>query len=85
MRPLLEGKRAIVTGAARGIGRATAEMLAAHGASVILNDLDGTALEAVVSAIRSSGIEAHAAVGDITQPDFPLQLAARASRSPVLS
>ena len=78
MRPLLEGKRALVTGAARGIGRATAEMLAAHGASVILNDLDGPALESLVSAIRSSGSEAHAAAGDITQPDFPLQLAAHA-------
>jgi len=81
MRPLLEGRRALVTGAARGIGRATAEMLAEHGASVLVNDLDGVALEAVVSAIRSSGSEAYAAAGDITQPDFPSQLAARAQEA----
>ncbi|MGH9454311.1 MAG: SDR family NAD(P)-dependent oxidoreductase [Terriglobia bacterium] len=74
----MEGKRALITGAARGIGRATAEALAAYGATVMLNDLDGAALEPVVSAIRSSGGQAHASPGDITHPDFPAQLAARA-------
>ena len=38
---VLDGKVAIVTGSARGIGRATAEMLSEHGASVVINDLDG--------------------------------------------
>ena len=37
---VLEGKAAIVTGSARGIGRATAELLCAHGARVLVNDLD---------------------------------------------
>ncbi len=37
---VLDGKSAIVTGSARGIGRATAELLAAHGAQVLINDLD---------------------------------------------
>ena len=37
---MLEGKAAIVTGSARGIGRATAELLCAHGARVLVNDLD---------------------------------------------
>jgi 3-oxoacyl-[acyl-carrier protein] reductase len=37
---LLEGKAAIVTGSARGIGRAAAELLAAHGARVLISDLD---------------------------------------------
>ena len=37
---VLEGKVAIVTGSARGIGRASAELLAAHGARVVINDLD---------------------------------------------
>ena len=38
---VLDGKAAIVTGSARGIGRATAELLSEQGASVVINDLDG--------------------------------------------
>jgi 3-oxoacyl-[acyl-carrier protein] reductase len=37
---VLEGKVAIITGSARGIGRASAELLAAYGARVVINDLD---------------------------------------------
>ena len=37
---VLDGKVAIVTGSARGIGRATAELLVAQGAKVLINDLD---------------------------------------------
>ena len=37
---VLSGKVAIVTGSARGIGRATAELLAVHGARVLISDLD---------------------------------------------
>src|ERR1044072_7034733 len=38
---VLDGKVAIVTGSARGIGRATAELLSEQGASVLINDVDG--------------------------------------------
>lgn len=41
---LLEGKVAIITGAARGIGRACAELFVEHGASVVLSDIDVDAL-----------------------------------------
>jgi len=61
---LLEGKAAIVTGSARGIGRATAELMAAEGAKVLINDLDGDVAEQT-----ASEIDAETAVfsGDLTK------------------
>ena len=48
---VLDGKVAIVTGSARGIGRATAELLAEHGAKVLINDLDGDVAEQTAAEI----------------------------------
>ena len=42
---VLDGKSAIVTGSARGIGRATAELLVSQGAQCLINDLDGDVAE----------------------------------------
>jgi NAD(P)-dependent dehydrogenase (short-subunit alcohol dehydrogenase family) len=53
---LLDGRVAIVTGAARGIGRAHAEELARLGARVVVNDLDN--VDEVLAAIRTGGGEA---------------------------
>ena len=47
----LDGKSAIVTGSGRGIGRAEALLLAAEGATVIVNDVDGDQAKAVVDEI----------------------------------
>jgi NAD(P)-dependent dehydrogenase (short-subunit alcohol dehydrogenase family) len=52
---LLDGKRAIVTGAGRGLGRAYAMALAAEGAKVVVNDLDVGEAEGVVAEIRAAG------------------------------
>src|SRR3712207_2261518 len=49
---VLDDKVAIVTGSARGIGRATAELLAEHGARVLINDLDGDEAEQTASEIQ---------------------------------
>ncbi len=51
----LTSKTAIVTGAGRGIGRATALMLAAHGARVCVNDVNPTAATATADAITAAG------------------------------
>jgi NAD(P)-dependent dehydrogenase (short-subunit alcohol dehydrogenase family) len=61
-----QGKRAIVTGAASGIGRATAELLAAEGASVIVADVDAPKGEAVAAGIRERGGTARFVRCDVT-------------------
>jgi NAD(P)-dependent dehydrogenase (short-subunit alcohol dehydrogenase family) len=51
----LDAKTAVVTGAGRGIGRAEARLLAAEGARVIVNDVDGDQAKAVVDEITAGG------------------------------
>jgi 3-oxoacyl-[acyl-carrier protein] reductase len=61
---VLDGKVAIVTGSARGIGRATAELLSEQGASVLINDLDGDVAEQTASEIAG---ETAVYSGDLTK------------------
>jgi 3-oxoacyl-[acyl-carrier protein] reductase len=68
----LEGKAALVTGAARGIGRAIATRLAAAGAAVLINDLDEEAAREAAAALPG----AQHLAGDVTSPEFPQQLVA---------
>jgi 3-oxoacyl-[acyl-carrier protein] reductase len=68
---VLDGQVAIVTGSARGIGRATAELLAEQGAKVLINDLDGDAAEQTASEIAG---ETAVHAGDLTRPGAPDQL-----------
>lgn len=62
-------KTAIVTGAASGIGAATATMLAKRGARVTLIDLDPGGLGHVAGTIRAGGGEAHEIACDVADPD----------------
>lgn len=64
--PELNNKSIIVTGAARGIGQAMAEALAAAGASVVVADLDGDTAESVAQGIRNAGGNAIASATDVT-------------------
>jgi NAD(P)-dependent dehydrogenase (short-subunit alcohol dehydrogenase family) len=64
----LKGKRALVTGAARGIGRGIAEVLADEGADVAVNDVENVSqAEAVAQSIRSKGTRAIAVFGDVAK------------------
>lgn len=62
----LEGKSALVTGAASGIGEAIARCLAAAGARVLVADLDPAGADRVVSEIKAGGNEAAALLLDVT-------------------
>lgn len=66
----LAGKSAIISGSGRGIGAAIAHKLAAHGAHVVVNDLDAEAAEQTVAAIRASGGTAVACAGNVTESGF---------------
>jgi 3-oxoacyl-[acyl-carrier protein] reductase len=62
---LLDGKTAIITGSARGIGRATAELFVAEGAQVTINDIDGDVAEQAAGEIQGETISVS---GDLTKP-----------------
>ena len=72
---VLDGKAAIVTGSARGIGRATAELLAEQGARVLINDLDADVAEQAASEIQG---ETAVFGGDLTKRGVPDQLVQKA-------
>lgn len=72
----LEGKVAIVTGAARGLGRAYAEAMAAEGAAILACDVN--TCEATVAAIRSAGGQAEDIVTDIASMASCAAMAERA-------
>lgn len=70
-----DGQIALVTGASRGIGAATAEALAAAGAHVVLTGRDTKALEAVEERIYAAGGSATIAPVDLAEPDGIARLA----------
>jgi NAD(P)-dependent dehydrogenase (short-subunit alcohol dehydrogenase family) len=65
----LSGRTALVTGAGRGNGRATAEALATEGANVVVNDLDEDAAAGAADAIVRAGGEATAVPADVSDRD----------------
>jgi 3-oxoacyl-[acyl-carrier protein] reductase len=75
--PDLRGRSAIVTGAANGIGRATAARLAAAGADVGLADVDARQLDTAVAELRSDGSAVWGHRTDVTSPDDLADLMAR--------
>jgi len=65
---VLDDKVAIVTGSARGIGKATAELLSEHGAKVVVNDLDGDVAKETAEAVSG---ESTVYAGDLTAEGSP--------------
>ena len=70
----VQGKVAIVTGAAHGLGEAIAIRLAEEGAKLVLGDIDGEALKDTVAAVEATGSSALSVVGDITEEVFARRL-----------
>jgi 3-oxoacyl-[acyl-carrier protein] reductase len=66
---LLDGRNAIVTGSARGLGLAMAERFGAEGARVVLSDIDAAALEEARHKLLAGGLEVTAVPVDVTDED----------------
>jgi 3-oxoacyl-[acyl-carrier protein] reductase len=75
---LLDGKAAIITGSARGIGRATAELFISEGAKVLINDIDGDVAEQAAGEIEG---ETAVFAGDLTKPGVPDELVVKANEA----
>lgn len=71
----LKGKRALVTGAAGGIGRAIALELAAHGVDSLLVDVNEVGLERTRRDCESQGVEAYGYHADLSDADSPMHVA----------
>ena len=66
----LEGRVAVVTGAARGIGLAIAQRYAAEGARLVMADLDEGLLESAAATLRTAGAEVATQAGDLSLQDI---------------
>jgi 3-oxoacyl-[acyl-carrier protein] reductase len=70
----IKGKVALVTGASRGLGRATADALAAEGVHLVLAARGEGALAEVAAAVKAAGVEVATMAVDVSEPEAPQRL-----------
>ena len=78
---LLDGKVALITGGAEGLGRAMATTFGTEGASVLIADINAEAADAAAAELRASGVPADATRADVTsEPDVEAMVGACTNR-----
>jgi len=65
----LRGKSAVITGGAKGIGRATAELFAREGARILISDVDAEGLSRLCEQLQAQGATVVSLVGDVSRSD----------------
>ena len=65
----LRGKSAVITGGAKGIGRATAELFAREGARILISDVDAEGLSRLCEQLQAQGATVASLVGDVSRSD----------------
>jgi NAD(P)-dependent dehydrogenase (short-subunit alcohol dehydrogenase family) len=80
----LEGKVAVVTGGGRGLGRAMAHALAAHGARVVIAGRNAETLEQAAAAMSAEGLRVEGEVCDVSDEAAVERLASRVGRPDIL-
>jgi NAD(P)-dependent dehydrogenase (short-subunit alcohol dehydrogenase family) len=76
----VEGKSVIITGAAKGIGRACAEVFAREGARLVLNDIDEAGLEGTAASL-GDGVEVVTVLGDVSSEEDARRIVSTALES----
>lgn len=74
----MDGKSVIITGAAKGIGRASAEVLDREGARLVLNDIDEPGLQQTAASL-GDGVEVVTVLGDVSAEEDARRIVATAS------
>lgn len=69
MAKLLEDKTAIITGAGRGIGQATAKLFAEHGAKIIIADIDEAPAKETLELVKAAGSDGLTVTGDVRKKE----------------
>lgn len=69
MAKLLDGKTIIVTGAGRGIGKCTAELMAEQGANILIADIDEAPANETLAEVKKYGVEAAVVAGNIVKAE----------------
>ena len=76
----LDGKTALVTGSAQGIGKDIALVLAQAGANIVVNDVNSEIAEQTANEIQNLGVRALVHIADITDSDSVKQMVQRISK-----
>src|SRR5262245_29517779 len=73
----IAGKRALITGAGQGLGKAIATSLARAGTEIVVTDLNSSSVDSAIAELRAAGFKSHGYPLDVTRPEQIAEIRAR--------